>query len=440
MILSQIKRGCRVGFFGLGISNSSLLRSLPLHSCSVTIRSDKIVLLSDIPDGLNIDHVYSGEDACIDIVEDIIFFSPSVRRDRVELMEAKKRGVIFTSDAELFFEENTTPTFLVTGSDGKSTAATLINMLLNKAGYSSQLIGNIGEPMWKKTAEKSDFYVFEASSFMLTYLTPRVKAACITNITPNHLDWHKNFDEYRAAKLSVTESAERLIIGDDNIGINAAYGIISSTRSYRELTKLYCAEVYMTVEDGYICRNREKILRIDCIRRKEPHNLKNLMMAIAMTDGMIRSEEISWVAEDFGGLRHRCEFIPNSDGVDYIDSSIDSTPQRTLETLTSLNREVVIILGGRGKRLDYRDMIPALRKYARGVVVCGENAEEIYSIVKDQVKTIIASDFDEAICIGRKMAKSVGTLLLSPASTSYDRFKNYAERGDYFRDFLLKNK
>ena len=438
MILEKLKNGCSVGFYGLGMSNASLLGSLPLENCRVTLRSDKVIESADIPQTRKVDKIFCGEDACREISEDIIFFSPSVRRDRSELAEAKERGVVFSSDAELFFEENRTPTLAVTGSDGKSTTAKLIHLLLTKGGYKAKLIGNFGEPMWENLGNVCDFFVCELSSFMLKYLSPKLQAACITNITPNHLDWHKSYEEYEETKKSITKKAERVIISDDNLDIKGAFGIISISKGLKELTQKYSAEIYLTVEGGYILKNGERLIKISSIKRQEKYNLKNLMMAVAMTDGLVDFESISEVARNFEGLRHRCEIVLRKNGVEYIDSSIDSTPARTIQTLTSLNKSVVIILGGRGKGLDYRELTPALEKYAKKVIIYGENSYEIYSAIKGCSDIELTDSFYEAVRQGKKCAERIGTLLLSPASTSYDKFKNYAERGNTFRQILLE--
>ena len=438
MILSMIRKGCRVGFFGLGCSNSALLGCLPLDNCVITLRSDGIINRDGIPGGIRIERIFEGKDACQDIDEDIIIFSPSVRRDRAEFCEAQTNGVVFTSDAELFFEVNDTPIFAVTGSDGKSTTATLTHLLLTKAGYNAPLIGNIGEPFMKSYGKKSDFYVCEMSSFMLQFMTPKTSAACITNITPNHLDWHKSLEEYRETKLSIGKKTDRLIIADDLADVKGACGIISADKSLDELKEIYKAEIYMTVENGEIRKNGRHLIEIAKIPRNERHNLKNLMMAIALTDGIVKDDDIVSVAENFQGLRHRCECILREKGVEYIDSSIDSTPARTKETLRSLDRQVVIILGGRGKGLDYSELIPEVEKYAKKTIITGENAKEIYNAISNATDSEIIDDFEEAVLRGKRYAESVGTLLLSPASTSFDRFKNYAERGDRFKDILLK--
>lgn len=429
----MLKRGCSVGFFGLGASSLSLLSNLPLDRCRITLRSDREISDRDIPEGIRIDRILCGWAAASDIDEDIIFFSPSVRRERPELVRARARGVIFSSDAELFFENNRSPVFAVTGSDGKSTTATLVNLLLREGGYKSELIGNIGRPMIESRG--ADVYVTELSSFMLTYLKPQVTCAAITGITPNHLDWHGSMDEYVETKLSLLCGAKRTVLDDSH---RSADCLISERLSYEELSRGRSSAVYFTAEGGYILRNKKRLIDLSGTKMKGGYMLKNLMMAIAMTDGYVGAEEIAKVARDFQGLPHRCELVFRHNGIDFFDSSVDSTPARTAATLNSLDRRVVIILGGRGKELDYRDLIPALKKYAEHVVITGENAEEICLALGGELPLIRKESFEEAVICGKELAEGVGALLLSPASTSFDRFKNYAERGDRFRQILAE--
>jgi UDP-N-acetylmuramoylalanine--D-glutamate ligase len=411
---------------------------LPLKKCRITLRSDGEIDRRCLPDGLNIDGIYEGDRAAEDICEDVIFFSPSVRRDRPELCRAQARGVIFSSDAELFFAENRRPVFAVTGSDGKSTTATLINMLLCEAGMTSRLIGNIGEPMAAHLSDSVDCYVAELSSFMLTYCAPMVERACLTNLTPNHLDWHKSIEEYNKTKISMINSADWQVVSDENAELLSRGAIVSVGSNFRELKDRYKAELYLTCEGGYICKNGRQILALDKIERRAAHDIKNLMMAIAMTEGYTDGGAIEAVASSFCGLEHRCQRIISYGGVDYINSSVDSTPARTCETLRSLGRECVLILGGRGKGLDYDSLIPEIRKYARSVLIIGENANEIFRALSEQVNCIICEDMDEAVRRGISLAKGTGMLLLSPASTSLDRYKSYARRGEDFKEKVYK--
>jgi UDP-N-acetylmuramoylalanine--D-glutamate ligase len=236
--------------------------------------------------------------------------------------------------------------------------------------------------------------------------------------------------------MRLAEAADECVI-TDGLQMKKPYGIVSLERSLDELKRDYSAEVYYTAQSGYICRNGEKFFAFSDIRIREKHNILNFMTALATADGYIGKSDAVEVARSFKGLPHRCQLIAKADGVEYYDSSIDSTPTRTEATLTALDRRVVIILGGRGKGLDYSIMLDSLRKYAAKIVITGENSQEIYSAVKE-LHPVIIEDFEEAILNGAELAKNVGALLLSPASTSYDRFKNYAERGYKFKEIVLK--
>ncbi len=438
MILSKIKAGCSVGFFGYGKSTAALLSCLPLENCSVTLRSDTLIDRSELPRNVRIDKIYECERAGEKIDEEILFFSPSVRRERPELMEAKGRGVLFLSDFELFLKENTRPIFAVTGSDGKSTTATLIHLLLSAEGINSRLIGNIGEPMMAALYEEAECFVVELSSFMLKYARVGAVRGCITCITPNHLDWHSDFNEYEQTKLSLAKSTDELVISEEITKIDHTYAIISDKTPFFKLKNQRKARLYITLENGYICRNGERLINTEGVTRNEKYNLKNLMMAIAMTDGYVGIDAITSVAKTFAGLAHRCECFIEKKRIKYIDSSIDSTPERTVQTLTSLDRRVVIILGGRSKGLDYSALSGVLKKYAENVIITGENANEIYSAIGIHNAEII-DDFTAAVRRGLRLAQDVGILILSPASTSYDRFKNYAERGEKFKEIVLKS-
>ena len=438
LAFEKIRRGCRVGFFGLGKSNASLLSCLPLEGCSVTLRADREIDRTLIPPNIMLEGIYEGKDSCRDIDEDVLIFSPSVRRERDELREAKARGVVFTSDAELFLEKNEKPIFAVTGSDGKSTTTAMVEALLKAGGQKARSIGNIGEPMVARLKDDVDIFALEASSFMLRYASPRSKRACLTNITPNHLDWHESLDEYKETKISLIKSAEKFVICDNCGDIKGAYGIVSVQKRFADLNAAYEAEIYMTTENGYLCRNGESLMPLCKIRKNERHNLQNLMMAIAMTDGFVDRSSVARMASNFNGLPHRCELFFSADGVDYIDSSIDTSPSRTEQTLLSLNREATVILGGRSKGLDYRTLAPSLQKFAGAAIITGENAKEIFCAIKGVVKCHVVPDLEAAVIIGKELAHSTGLLLLSPASASYDRYTSYAERGEKFKNFVLK--
>ena len=343
---------------------------------------------------------------------------------------------MLSSDYELFLNENKKPLFAVTGSDGKSTTTRLVSLLLRASGQAVSEVGNIGEPMVARLSDECDIYVAELSSFMLDAAVPRAKMTALTSLTPNHLDWHGSYENYKKTKISLLKSSEKFVISDENADITGAYGIVSMTRSFAELKRLYPAEAYLTCDGGYIRKNGEKLIALSDILRNESHNIKNLMLAIAMCDGYVRENEIRSVASGFQGLPHRCEKFLNVGGIDFYDSSIDTSPARTAQTLRSLDRRCVIILGGRGKGLDYAEMKGEIEKYAHSALLVGENKNEIYSVIKDGTDCYMADDLQGAVDIGCAMAGDVGLLLLSPASASYDMFKDFEERGRSYQKLV----
>lgn len=425
----MIEQGCHVGFFGLGRSNLSLLRTLHLENCSITLRSDGNI----DPDFLPGSRIMCSALACEDVSEDILFLSPSVKRERFK----NSGGVILSSDYELFLEENNASLFAVTGSDGKSSTARLVSLLLREAGHKAAEVGNMGIPMYESLGA-SNIYVAELSSFMLSAATPTAKVAALTSLSENHLDWHGSYENYKKTKIDLLKASEKYVISDENDEIKGAYGIVSMQKSLFELMQDYPAELYLTVDGGYILKNGKKILPLDRVLRREEHNIKNLMLAIAMSDGYCESDEIMRVASSFSGLAHRCEKFLSNGGVDYYDSSIDTSPSRTATTLRSLNRKLVIILGGKSKGLDYSSMLDALRDHATAAVLVGENKYEILSVIADALPCYIAEDFAEAADLGIKLARNVGALLLSPASASYDMFASYEARGICFKKLVRK--
>ena len=429
-----------MGFFGLGKSNTDILMHLP-KECSVILRSDARIGSRPKTDA-KICAVYSEKDAFQNPLEDILILSPSVRRDRKEFSEFKRAGVKLSSDCELFFAKVRVPVFAVSGSDGKSTVTSLCASLLSERFPGVRAIGNIGAPMLSSLLDGGDAYAAELSSFMLSYGRYRVFRGVVTNITENHLDWHKDFKEYLTAKLSLFRRTEETVLNADD-PLSAKYfegsspwGVVSNTYSFSELKKLYRAQAFYTLEDGFIRRSGEPIVSVEAVKRRETHNLKNLTMAFAMSDGYCTRENMRHVAETFSGLEHRSELFFSRDGMDFINSSIDSSPKRTAQTLSSLSKRVIIILGGKGKNLSYEPLKEPLKRWAKLAVISGENGELIEETVKDCCPIIRASDIESGTLIALKLMESGDTLLLSPASTSFDRYTSFEQRGKKFKEII----
>ena len=438
----------KVGFFGLGKSTLSLLDFLIENYVGLefTLRSDTSLKCEN-----HFSNMLFGKAARENFFEDVIFLSPSVRRDTSEFCEAAKNGVIFSSDAEFFFEQKKIPVISVTGSDGKSTTATLASLMLSNSGQKFPVSGNVGLPMTSLLSDTSLCgTVAELSSFQLMNFTPASERALITNVSPNHLDWHTSLEEYVSAKENILRLAEKRIFNLD-CGYNLtliskypAYAVYSRNKSYREISARFAANHYFTVEDGVISVSGEPIFKVSDIKIKGEHNLSNVLAATATVWEKASPESIVRAVTSFNGLRHRTEQVGTFDGISFFDSSIDSTPTRTAATLSSISSPVVLILGGRGKNLSYSPLLSAL-KNVRAIIITGENRDDIerelrtsQKIVSGDIAVRIKEDFFDAVTAAIEIAKSGDTVLLSPASTSFDRFADYKERGKVFSDIIKK--
>ncbi len=429
-----------LGFFGLGKSNLSLMETLP-HGTHIVLRSDKAIDRAKIPKNITPQKIYEGKSALDDISEDVLILSPSVRRDRPELAAAQERGVILTSDCELFFERANAQVLGVSGSSGKSTTATLSHLALGGDVHGIKLVGNVGVPMLNSISEGATGYVAELSSFMLEYYTPKLRRYALTNITPNHLDFHGTFEKYKEAKLRPLHLCdEGIICADDDVlskeRYESLFGVYSIRHDIRELATKYRAELYLTLEGGYICRNGERLLHTDTLKRRDGYMLQNMMCSMALVDGIAKRDTMLSAMRGFSNLAHRCDTVYSVGGVDFIDSSIDTTPERCATTLTSLGRRVVLLLGGRGKGLSYGVMLPPVLKYVRFAVLFGEEGEKFFSLLTGKIGCVVCKNFKEAVKLAMSVAEPGDAVLLSPACTSYDEFSSFEERGETFRSIV----
>ena len=339
------------------------------------------------------------------------------------------------------------PIFAVTGSDGKSTVTTLTSAILSASGIYAPAIGNIGTPY--VCAQSADAYVTELSSFNLEYIKPKCFAAAITNITPNHLDFHGSFEDYRQAKLNILENTERAVLCYDDpeckriISDVKPYAVFSTAATVSELIAKTRALHLYTLENGFLCADGQRIIGINELTRREDYNLKNMLCSIALAGELASIDAIQNTLTSFKGLRHRCEHILSYRGVDFYNSSIDTSPTRAASTLNSLNRRVRLILGGRGKGLDPTVMREPILKYASAIALYGEEGEKLCAWLSSdaelsQIPYAYFKGFDRAVDYATSNLNSTDTVLLSPACTAYGEFISFEERGERFRSLIYE--
>lgn len=435
----------RVAVIGIGISNRPLIRFLLKHGAKVTACDKKtreqLGASYDELTALGVE-LRLGESYLDSLDEDIIFKTPGMRFDVAALTAARERGAWVTSEMEVFFDVCPAKIIAVTGSDGKTTTTTLIHKFLSEAGYKTRLGGNIGKPLLAECEQISEdeIIVLELSSFQLHTMRKSPDIAVITNITPNHLDVHKDYEEYIEAKKNIMlyqDSKSVLIINEGNAETkklrNEAKG---SVRSF----SAYCDGDFRLV-DGIICYKGEEILDSRKIKIPGMHNVENYMAAIAATYDLVDREVYLRVAQEFGGVEHRIELVRTLDGVRYYNSSIDSSPNRSLNTLRVFGDNVVMIAGGKDKGIPYDDIGPAVVEHVKVLVLIGMTSSKIEAAVRaaeggDKVVILHANSYSEAVSLARENASEGDVVLLSPASTSFDMFNNFEERGNLFKELV----
>ncbi len=462
----------KIAVIGLGISNIPLIRFLNSSGAKDITAYDKfeneqvsanIALLQS--EGL-IRGAVTGEaylDEIADQSYDLIFKAPVIRPDLPQLVRAMENGACLTSEMELFMELCPCKMYGVTGSDGKTTTTTLLWRLLSahyaKYGRTVWLGGNIGRPLIDQLPEihKEDAVVLELSSFQLMTLRKSPDVAIITNITPNHLDVHKDYAEYIAAKKNIyayQPPAGVVVLNEQN---EETRKLAEACFACGRRVRLFSA--YQNRPDvfdqraegcGYYEPEKKRLVFFsslynysverNLLRVPGLHNAENLLAALAACAGEICEEEIREALADFSGVEHRLEFVRELDGVRYYNSSIDSSPNRTIHTLSVLTEPVVLIAGGKDKNIPYDAIGPAICEKVRVLILTGPTAEKIEAAVKaaenycaEAVTIYHFQTYPEAVKCAHDVSEPGDVVLLSPASTSFDQFRNFEERGNTFK-------
>lgn len=430
----------KVGFIGLGVSNTPILRLL-LQAGAVCSVRDMKALPPEEAEALTREGVaiHCGETYLEGIDEEYLFLSPAVRSDLPKLAEAKERGTVLTNEMEEFFRLCPCPIIAVTGSDGKTTTTTLIAKLLEAEGKTVHLGGNIGRNLLCEldAMTKDHFAVVELSSFQLMKMTRSPMIAVVTNISPNHLNWHVDMEEYVSAKESIflfQQAENKLIVNkDDSYAARCASKAKGKVKFTSGKEK---ADVWF--DETGIYRGETLVVKDTEIRLVGIHNRYNYAQAICATEGLVSDEAIRKVARDFGGVEHRCEFVREKDGVKYYNSSIDSSPTRTAACVNSFKVPLVVICGGYDKNIPLEplgELFPGRVKHA---VLCGATSEKIQKVLDAVGYTAYTrvSDFEEAVKTASSLAEEGDCVVLSPAAASFDMFKNFAVRGETFKKLV----
>ena len=441
--------GKNITVIGIGISNLPLIKYLVSLGANVTACDRRSVedLGENYTELENLGVKFNlGDGYLNNLSGDMIFKTPGMRYDVPELLKAKKNGSIVTSEMEVFFDVCPSHIIAVTGSDGKTTTTTLIHKMMTDAGYKTWLGGNIGNPLLTDTEKmkENDWVILELSSFQLHTMRKSPEIAVITNISPNHLDMHKDYKEYIDAKKNIMlyqNEGDTLIVNADN-QVTADIGK-SANGAVKYFSRNGMADVYL--DRNIIKRGIVEILNIKDIKIPGMHNVENYMAAIAAVSGLVSKEVIVNVAKTFGGVEHRIELVRTLDGVKYYNSSIDSSPNRTINTLRVFPNKVIMIAGGKDKGIPYDEIGPALAEHVKVLILIGATSDKIQEALDAEInktgngkdiEVIRATSYENAVNTARSKAHDGDVVLLSPASTSFDMFRNFEERGNLFKKIV----
>lgn len=436
---------------GFGVSHRPLVKLLLEKGAKVTVRDKKSVEdLGDEAKALADKVTFITGDGYLENIEgDIVFKTPGMRNDKPEFIEAQKKGCELISEMELFFRLCPCKIIAVTGSEGKTTTTTLIYNFLKEQGYTCHLGGNIGKPLLpdieKITPE--DMAVVELSSFQLNDMTQSGDISIVTNITPNHLDWHTSMDEYIEAKKNIFKHQNKdgvLVVNkDDPLSLsceNEANGEVRYFSFNGETEKgVYLAENGDIIST--LSGEKTVIMNKTDIKLPGDHNVQNYMTAAAAVHGLVDNGTIKKIAREFGGVEHRMEFVREFKGVRYYNDSIATTPTRTIAGLKAQTQKIIIIAGGYDKNLDYSPLAPYLIKHVKHIVLCGATKEKIKNAIlqcegydPNELTIEETADFRSAIYAARNAAKEGDIVYFSPASASFDMFPNFEVKGRYYKD------
>ena len=446
--------GRKTAIIGLGVSNIPLIEYLHQAKANVTVFDKRNI--DDIPKEVmdkvtNYGMEFSLGSNYLSKLDgfDLIFRSPSCLPTTPELRKEAERGALVTTEVEMVIEMTPSTVIGITGSDGKTTTTTLISEIIKAGGYKCFLGGNIGTPLFAQIKDMTpdDVVVLELSSFQLMEMTVSPHISVVTNVTPNHLDYHKDLEEYIEAKKSILKYQTK----DDILILNYDNEVTKNYSKEANAKVIYFSD-QVKLENGYIvddgaikyCENklRTHIINTNEIGLIGRHNYQNVCAALAATKTLVSEEKALEVIRNFTGVHHRLELTKTDEsGSKWYNDSASTSPTRTISGLNSFNKKVILIAGGYDKNLDYEPIAKPIVEKCKSLILIGQTKTKILNAVTHELKKqnkkmniLEASSLDEAITLAKQECMQNDIVLFSPASASFDMFNNAYQRGDLFKE------
>lgn len=444
-------RGKRVLVLGIGVSNRPLIRMLLSYGIDVTA-CDKTGREQLDPEVLALEQAGAklkvGEDYLDDLHADVVFRTPGMHPDVPALAKLRAQGAVVTSEMEAFFAVCPCQIIGVTGSDGKTTTTTLIAEILKHAGKTVWVGGNIGQPLLPLAKEMTadDFAVVELSSFQLMRMTYSPHVSVVTNLAPNHLDVHKDMEEYIQAKENIylhQRAGDKVVLNLDN----------SITASFAEKAKgavAWFSRCKMPEHGAYLLgdtvyHNGKPVMERKDILLPGLHNVENYMAAMCAVEDYVTDADVLAVARTFGGVEHRIELVRTLRGVRYYNDSIASSPSRTIAGLHAFSQKVVLIAGGYDKHIPFDVLGPEIVSHVKRLLLCGDTAEKIRQAVlcapdyrEGHPEIQVFSNLRDAVLDAQAHGEAGDIVTLSPACAAFDQFKNFMVRGEYYKRTVME--
>lgn len=445
----------KVAIIGMGVSNLPLLDYFYDKNAKVTV-FDKNTPSDEIMEKIN-KYRYEVEIGEYNLSRlngfDIVFRSPSVLPTREELVTAANKGAIITSEIEMVLKLAPCKIIGVTGTEGKTTTTSIIYEILKSSGKNCFLGGNIGKPIFTeiKNMKPEDIVVLELSSFQLMGMKVSPDISVVTNMYPDHLNIHSSYEEYQQAKKNIflhqNENGVVILNYDNEITRKFADEVKSNLVYFSSLQKLKNGYVYDRKDETikrYANGKSENILKKQEIKLRGIHNYENICAALAATASIVDEKSQIKAIKEFNGVEHRLEFVRELNGVKYYNDSIGTSPASTIAGLNAFDENIILLAGGSDKGLDYTEIGETIAKKVRVLLLTGPTAEKIENATKlamsksgkETVEIIHCKDLQEAVSMANEKAKSGEIVLMSPASASFDAFKNFIERGIKFKEFV----
>lgn len=441
--------GKKVLVYGLGITGVSTIKALNKLGAKIVIcdskdmkaLKDTLVMINDIPV-----EAYLGTDD-IDLTGvDLIIKSPGIPPYVKILEKAIDINIEIITDIEFAYRLYSRNKFIaITGTNGKTTCSILTGKICEEAKFNTHVVGNIGRGILEEIVDSSseDVFVIEASSFQLEHTKSfKPKVGLITNITPDHLDWHMTYENYMEAKFKLFQNQDEddyLVLNyDDEILKNIASKVKAHT-IYFSTKKILASGIY--IEDDYIIINdgidKMKLMPYGDLKILGRHNLENALGCIGIAIAMkIEASIIRKVLENFKGVEHRIEYVATKKGVSYYNDSKGTNPDASIKAIEALNKPIILIAGGYDKGSDFETFINAFNGKVKALILLGETKEKIKKVALDKDYTSIfeVDSMKAAVKISYEIGEENDSVLLSPACASWDMYDNYEVRGKDFKE------